>query len=117
MMIMPPFGSASKDLRSRSRSCSWFQSCMIIEYTCTSWPGGSGVGEEVAAVHGDAIAQFGVGDLVGCDVDHVGQIEDGRGQRRVAPAELDGERAGAATDVEQSRRGVEIDRVCRACVR
>jgi hypothetical protein len=44
---------------------------MIIEYTCTSCPGGSA---------------------------------------------LDGERAGAAADVEQSRRGVEIDRVPeRAC--
>jgi hypothetical protein len=28
-------------------------------------PGRQRVGEEVAALHGDAIAQFGVGDLVG----------------------------------------------------
>jgi hypothetical protein len=88
---------------------------MIIEYTCTSCPGGSASAKKSPPCTAMR-SQFGVGDLVGGDVDHVGQIEDGRAQRRVAPAELDGERAGAAADVEQSRRGAEIDRVPeRAC--
>src|SRR3954451_18964250 len=111
MMIVPLLGSASKDLRSRRRSCSWFQSCMIIEYTCTSCPGGSASAKKsppctAMRSRSSASAILSAGMSITW-----GQIEDGRAQRRVAPAQLDGERAGAAADVEQSRRVVEIDRV------